>query len=184
MKKLFHILTIRDHYRIMVLPGVQWYEHIHSWRFRDRLFVALVPSETDAAPESTAYQWLVCDCENMDHYGKPAVYFTSQEAAEEWCAEENKLHPLPPKPDEPPPPFPLGTYYMLEGRQYEVRQMVKAGKGGDKDIRGYKWERPYELAWGWYGGQDHPSTWQEKVIAMYDDREEALAHLRRLVLKH
>jgi hypothetical protein len=181
MIKKLHILTIRDHYKMMVEPGELWYK---STQVRERFFVAILAADTDAAPENTAYRWLACDCVGMEHYGKPAAYFTSREAAGEWCAEENNLHPPPPQPPEPPTPFPLGTYYMLEARMYEIRQIVKRTKSGVGSQMFFSWEKPYPLAWGWYGGQDHRSTWQEEFIAMYDDREQALAHLRKLVSKH
>jgi hypothetical protein len=186
MKKRIHILTIRDHFKMMVEPGVKWYQYIHRWRFRGRFFVAMAALEPSSQPPATsAYQTLVCNCEGMDHYGKPIAYFVSNEAAMEWCEAENGKQPCPPKPIAPPPPFPIGTYYMLEARLYEIRQIAKLSSRSSHGLIGDRWEQPYELASGWFGGQEEElwSTWREILIARFDDRDEALAHLQRLILR-
>jgi hypothetical protein len=117
MKKLFHILTVREHWKLVAEPDHQW---------------------------------------NKDRYsGK-------------YNAGQMRLPPA--------PPFPIGTYYLLEARQYEVRRIVKTTESGAGNKLFFYWDEPYQLMEGHSG-------WMEKCIAKYDDREEAMAHLRRLVIK-
>ncbi len=181
MKKRIHILTVRDHFKLIVEPGAVWYKNIHSWRYRDRFFVPPLVYD-HGVPASSAYRIPVMDCEGMDSYGRSVAYFTDVDAAEEWALQENIKCPRPPKPDPPRPPFPIGTYYLLEARYYEIRQITRRTNSSQTFI-GDTWEQPYELASGWFGGQDLWGTWQEKFIATFDDRDEALTHLHKLIHK-
>lgn len=157
----------------MMEPGEAWYEEVSDIKYHQRFGIAVGPG--------TPYPWHVYDG------GEEIVRFNDSDDAFNFHKQKNAEFPRPPKPPEPAPPLPIGTYYMLEASYYEIRQIVKRGKGSvgkTIDIARKYGTAPYQFAWGWFGGQDHPTTWEEKFIAMYDDREQALAHLRKLVLKH
>ncbi len=94
-------------------------------------------------------------------------------ACAESMAEENAKYPPPPKP-KAPPPLPIGTYYMLEARYYEIRQITRQTQSGVQTFLGNEWEKPYRLVSG-------RGNWQEKFVAKYDDRAEALTHLHKLI---
>jgi hypothetical protein len=168
MKKRIHFLTIRDHRKQMVVPDQQWCADVRSAKYWERFRPRHILGD---APSSTRYRAGV-----DDHNYAAVAYFVSFEAAKEWMEEQNAKDPPPPKPAPPPPPFPIGTYYVLEARYYEVRQITRKTKAGVQTFVGNEWERPYGLVSGW-------GPWQEKFIAKYDDREQALTHLRRLIHK-
>lgn len=170
MKKRIHILTIRDHRKMMVEPGANWYKEIWSGKYSERFHYGahpLAPSE---------YNYFVADKDSIVDFGSEIAYFNDFDAAGQWCKQKNAEFPTPPKPDPPPPPLPLGTYYILEARYYELRQMTRQTKSGVQTFLGNEWEQPYPLVSG-------PGDWQEKFIAKYDDRDEALAHLQKLIQK-
>jgi hypothetical protein len=171
MKKLIHILTIRDHRKMMVEPDAAWYKERWSGKYTERFGCGAQPGVP------SKYDFFVYDsrvAHNDD--AREVAYFNSMEAAEEWVAQENAKYPSPLEPGPPPPPLPIGTNYMLEARYYEIRQITRKTKAGVQTFLGNEWEQPYRLVSGW-------GTWQEKFIAKYDDRDQALAHLNRLIHK-
>lgn len=164
MKKRIHILSVRDHRKLIVEPDEHWYEDVRSTKYWERFRPRHIGGD---APRTTRYSVGV-----DDHYTAVA-YFVSFEAAHEWLDEQNARHPPPPKPAPPPPPFPIGTYYMLDAGYYEIRQITR--RQYYEQIVGHeKWKRPYLLARG-------DSGWQEKFLAKFDARDEALAHLHKLI---
>jgi hypothetical protein len=173
MKKLFHILTIRDHRKLMVEPGKQWAKEVSDRKYHKRFGSAVGPGQH--------YPWSVYDG------GMEIARFTNMEDSEQFEKQRNAEFPPLPKPPAPPP-FPFGTYYMLEAVYYEIRQIVRETKTGVQEFTVDGWQKPYRLvrgreAFSSAGRGGKRDSWQEKFIAKYDDREQALAHLRRLVYK-
>jgi hypothetical protein len=168
MRKRIHILSVRDHRKLIVEPDQQWYDDIHSGKYRERFFWGAeggTPSD---------YHYFVVDWNVHLEEGKLA-YFNGFDAASDWCKQRNAEFPAPPKPAPPPPPFPIGTYYVLDAGFYEIRRITRQQEYGQ--ILGHEqWKRPYLLASGHSG-------WQEQFIAKYDDLNEALALLHKLIRK-
>jgi hypothetical protein len=171
MKKRIHILTAEEHRKLMVDPDNDWLKDCGDPKYRNRYFVALGPTavqKDERAPADTKYSWPVLDTTGMRIYGKPAAYFIDEQSAKEWVDRENAICPPPPKPGLPQPPYPIGTYYVIEtaDQRWEIRKVSKPVSK--------QHTMPYQ--------QNH-YAWAEKTISVHQTKQEVKQELIKLVTK-